>query len=79
MPDYEFFLKNTGFDINIVKRKISKVAYNFNELVKIILENKDEKSQESSEFNINRKKLKDEIFPENNQEIENIIKILRNN
>lgn len=79
VPDYEFFLKNTGFDINIVKRKISKVAYNFNELVKIILENKDEKSQESSEFNINRKKLKDEIFPENNQEIENIIKILRNN
>ena len=72
-------MKNTGFDINIVKRKISKVAYNFNELVKIILENKDEKSQESSEFNINRKKLKDEIFPENNQEIENIIKILRNN
>ena len=61
VPDYEF-LKNTGFDINIVKRKISKVAYNFNELVKIILENKDEKSQESSKFNINRKKLKDEIF-----------------
>ena len=79
VPDYEFFLKNTGFDINIVKKKISKVAYNFDELVKIILENKDEKSQENPEYDINRKKLKEEIFPENNQEIENIIKILRNN
>jgi len=75
IPDYNEFLKNNGFAINIVKKKISFNAKNINELIKLI----EKKNMVNNiNFKTNKLILKNYIFSSKNNGINNIIKILNN-
>ena len=77
-PDYEDFKKNNGFEINVIEKQIGYIANNINELNELIKKIK-LKENINDQIDVNCNKLKNEIFPETNNGIENIIKILRNN
>ena len=76
VPDYEDFKKNNGFEIDVIEKQIGYKANNINELNELI---KKIKLQENinDEIEVNCNKLKNEIFPETNNGIENIINILK--
>lgn len=71
VPDYEEFLLKNGFNLNIVEKKISKVVKKIDDLINLIKSNE----LDNIEKNIlnNMVKTKDEIFPEKNDEINNIL------
>lgn len=74
VPDYEEFLSNIGFNLNIVEKKISNVVKNLQGLVDLIKSNKID-NIEIETFN-KMSKVKDEVFPIKNNGIANIIKKL---
>ena len=76
-PDYEEFKKENGFVIDVIEKKIALIANNISELGDII--NKySQNLQESKEYKKNKETLLNEIFKDENKEIENIIEKLKN-
>lgn len=73
VPDYEEFLIKNGFNLNILEKKISRVANNINELI-FLIENS---NFQNREIENNKLKLLDQVFPIKNDGINQIIKILR--
>ena len=75
VPDYYEFEKNTGLEINVIKKNIGKIANNVGELSKLITEVSHIKN-EGADILKNKENLKNMIFPKNNNGIDNIFKIL---
>ena len=75
VPDYDEFEKNTGLEINVIKKNIGKIANNVGELSKLIAEVSHIKNEEADILK-NKENLKNMIFPKNNNGIDNIFKIL---
>jgi len=75
VPDYYEFEKNTGLEINVIKKNIGKIANNVGELSKLIKEVSHIKNEEPDRLK-NKENLKNMIFPKNNNGIDNIFKIL---
>ena len=74
VPDYEEFLYKNGFNLNVVEKKISKIAKNIEDLISLIKSNKIDIIEIETSYNMS--KIKDEVFPIKNKGIENIIKKL---
>lgn len=73
VPDYEEFLIKNGFNLNILKKNISRVAKNINDLI-FLIENS---SIYNKKFEKNKLILLDQIFPIKNDGINQILKVLR--
>lgn len=73
VPDYDEFLIKNGFNLNILEKKISKVAKNINELIFLI----NNPVFENKEIEKNKLLLLNQVFPIKNDGINQIIKILR--
>ncbi len=71
VPDYDEFLSKNGFNLNIVDSEISKVVKTFDDLKDLIEKN----NLDIKDLNIlkNVKKMREEVFPDNNHEIKNIL------
>ena len=71
VPDYDEFLSKNGFNLNIVESKISKVVKTFDDLKDLIEKN----NLDIKDLNISKnvKKMREEVFPDNNREIKNIL------
>lgn len=73
VPDYEEFLIKNGFNLNILKKNISRVAKNINDLI-FLIENS---SIHNKKVEKNKLILLDQIFPIKNDGINQILKVLR--
>ena len=73
VPDYEEFLIKNGFNLNILKKNISRVAKNINDLI-FLIENS---SFQNKEIEKNKLILLDQVFPIKNDGINQILKVLR--
>tara|TARA_X000000950_G_scaffold289548_1_gene415433 strand:+ start:334 stop:684 length:351 start_codon:yes stop_codon:yes gene_type:complete len=71
VPDYEEFLNKNGFSLNIVEKKISKIANNIDDLINLIETNANNNIEK--EIMNNMSIIKREVFPKINKGIENII------
>ena len=71
VPDYEEFLTKNGFSLNIVEKKISKIANNIDDLINLIETNANNNIEK--EIMNNMSIIKKEVFPKINKGIENII------
>ena len=71
IPDYDDFLIKNGFNLNIVEKKISKVAKKIDDLINLI-ESNDNNIIERGVMN-NMSEMRKRVFPDKNKGIENII------
>ena len=76
VPDYNEFVQNNGFELNIVERKIANIVTNIDDLIKLVNRN-EENDILNSEMSINKIILKNEVFSPRNNGIENILNILK--
>ena len=71
IPDYDDFSIKNGFNLNIVEKKISKVAKKIDDLINLI-ESNDNNIIERGVMN-NMSEMRKRVFPDKNKGIENII------